>query len=130
LELRQTPTGLGQPNPFPTGPVLSQDKAYQFGLSLGTNPDLAYGRAARKNTWEARVYWQHVEQYALDPNLLDSDFFEGRGNLEGLYATFAYSFSDAVIGTLRYGHAQRINDALGTGRPQRGLAVAQPDHQV
>jgi hypothetical protein len=130
-ETRQTEfvgsvTGLAQPNPFPNGPVLSQDKAYQFGLSLGSNPDLVYGRIAKRNTWEARVYWQHVEQYALDPNLLDSDFFEGRGNLEGIYAAFAYSFNDAVIGTLRWGHAQRINDALGTGGINPDLPLPNP----
>ena len=71
--------------------------------------------SSKKNTWEFRTYWQHVEQYALDPNLLDSDFFEGRGNLEGIYTALAYSFTDNVIATFRYGYASRINDKLGTG---------------
>lgn len=98
------------------------NKAYQFGFGIGNagpvygpTQGLVYGSTSKKNTWEARAYWQHVEQYALDVNLLDSDFFEGRGNLEGIYTAFAYSFSDAIIGTVRYGHAHRINDKLGTG---------------
>ena len=48
-------------------------------------------------------------------NLIDSDFFEGRGNLQGVYGAFAYSFTDAIIGTIRGGYAQRINGNLGTG---------------
>ena len=60
------------------------------------------------------------------PTLLDSDFFEGRGNLQGLYTAFAYSFTDAMIGTLRYGVAERINDQLGTGGYNADLPLPNP----
>jgi hypothetical protein len=97
-------------------PQTADCKAYQFGLAVGNSPlGLVYGSVSKKNTWEARAYWQHVEQYALDPNLMDSDFFEGRGNLEGVYSSVAYSFTDGIIATLRYGYASRINGLLGTG---------------
>jgi len=76
---------------------------------------MVYGSTSRKHAWEVRTYWQHVEQYALDPNLLDSDFFEGRGNLEGIYTALAYSFTDNFIMTARYGYASRINNKVGTG---------------
>ena len=69
----------------------------------------------KEKHWEARFYWQHIEQYALDVNLIDSDFFEGRANLQGIYTAFAYSFTDAIIGTVRYGYANQIRDNLGTG---------------
>jgi hypothetical protein len=98
------------------------NKAYQFGLAIGSGNDLGlvYGTDTRepylkRRAWEFRTYWQHVEQYALDPNLLDSDFFEGRGNMQGFYSAVAYGFTDAVILTLRYGYASRINNKLGTG---------------
>ena len=45
----------------------------------------------------------------------DSDFFEGRANLEGIYTALAYSFTDNVIATVRYAYASRINNKLGTG---------------
>jgi len=48
-------------------------------------------------------------QYALDPNLLDSDFFEGRANLEGIYGSFAYGIGRNVIGTVRYGNADELD---------------------
>ena len=91
--------------------------AYQFGLAVGSKDSLGLvnGAAAKKHSWEVRTYWQHVEQYSLDPNLLDLDFFEGVENLEGIYFAAAYALTDNFIGTVRYGHAQRINNNLGTG---------------
>jgi Putative porin len=112
------------PAAFPglSGPVDGQNKAYQAGIGFGSagpvygpTQGLVYGSTSKKNTWEARMYYQHIEQYALDVNLLDSDFFEGRANLQGFYSAFAYSFTDAIIGTIRYGYANQIKSDLGTG---------------
>lgn len=96
--------------------------AYQIGFGIGsTNLDYGpmqgavYGNNTRRHAWELRTYWQHIEQYALDPNLIDSDLFEGRENMEGIYVALAYCFSENVYGVARYGYAQRINDKLGTG---------------
>ncbi len=113
--------------------ITGENIAYQAGVGIGTSgaiygptAGLVYGSTSRRNTWEARVYWQHVEQYAADVNLLDSDFFEGRGNLEGVYSAFAYSFTDSIIGTVRYGYAQRINNNLGTGGYNPDLPILNP----
>ncbi|MCX6902700.1 MAG: putative porin [Verrucomicrobia bacterium] len=102
--------------------AVGQNKAYQIGLGIGSatglygpTQGLVYGSFSRKHAWEARAYWQHIEQYALDVNLIDSDFFEGRGNLEGVYFALAYGVSDAIIATFRYGHASPIRKNLGTG---------------
>ena len=105
--------------------VTGQNKAYQVGLAYG-NLGLVYGQTSKKNTWETRVYWQHVEQYAVDVNLLDSDFFEGRANLEGIYTALAYSITDSIIGTVRYGYARQINKSLGTGGNNSDLPVLNP----
>jgi hypothetical protein len=105
--------------------ITGQNKAYQVGFGIG-NLGLVYGQTARKHTWEARAYWQHIEQYAADVNLLDSDFFEGRANLEGVYSAFAYSLTDSIIGTVRYGYANRINKNLGTGGSMSDLPVLNP----
>jgi hypothetical protein len=102
-----------------------QNKAYQIGAAFG-NLGLVYGQTSKKNTWEARAYWQHVEQYAADANLLDSDFFEGRANLQGVFTAFAYSITDGIIGTVRYGYATRINDQLGTGGNNLDLPLINP----
>lgn len=112
------------PGAFPgmSGPETGQNKAFQIGFGVGSDgpvygptQGLVYGSTSKKNTWEVRVYWQHIEQYALDVNLIDSDYFEGRANLQGVYSAFAYSFTDAIIGTVRYGYANPIKSNLGTG---------------
>lgn len=102
-----------------------ENKAYQVGLGFG-NLGLVYGQTSKKHTWEVRTYWQHVEQYSADVNLLDSDFFEGRGNLEGIFSAVAYSFTDNIIGTVRYGHANRINKGLDTGGSNLDLPGLNP----
>jgi hypothetical protein len=117
-------------NPFtvlppPTHTLTAQTsdvKAYQFGLGIGSDDieyghghGLVYGTSSPPHSWEVRTYWQHIEQYSLDPNLLDWDFFNGLENLQGVYVAASYAFTGNVIGTFRYGHASRINDALGTG---------------
>ena len=112
----------------PFSPQKNDVKAYQIGFALASkgNLGLVYGSAPRKNAWEFRTYWQHVEQYALDPNLLDSDFFEGRGNLQGAYVAIAYGLSDNMIGTLRGGLASRINGNLGTGGSNQDVPWINP----
>ena len=103
-------------------------KAYQIGLALASSGNLGmvYGSNVKKHGWELRTYWQHIEQYALDPNILDSDFFEGRENLEGIYVAAAYGITDNLIATFRYGHASRINDNLGTGGSNQDIPYVNP----
>lgn len=119
--------------PGVAGPETDQVKAYQIGIGIGTagpvygpTQGLVYGSTSKKNTWEARCYWQHIEQYALDVNLIDSDFFEGRANLEGFYAALAYSFTDDIIGTLRFGYANQIKSELGTGGNNLDIPIFNP----
>ena len=114
-------------------PQTSQVKAYQIGFGLGSSnvlygpmQGLVYGTSSAKNAWELRTYWQHIEQYSLDPNLLDTDFFNGLENMQGIYVAFAYGFSANVIGTVRYGYATRINDKLGTGGSSQDIPQINP----
>jgi hypothetical protein len=101
----------------PFSPQVDDVKAYQFGLAIGNKDSLGLvnGSTAKRNAWELRGYWQHVEQYSLDPNLLDLDYMAGAENLQGFFVAFAYGFSDNFVGSVRYGHANRINEKLGTG---------------
>jgi hypothetical protein len=64
--------------------------------------------------------------YGADVNLNDSDFLEGRGNLEGFYSAFAYSITDNIIGTIRYGYGRRINRNLGTGGSNQDIPQINP----
>ena len=112
----------------PFSPQTDETHAYQFGVAVAsTNAlGLVYGTTCYKHAWEVRSYWQHVEQYALDPNLLDSDFFEGRGNLQGIYVAAAYGLAQNFIGTVRYGNANIINKTLGTGGSNQDVPQVNP----
>jgi hypothetical protein len=84
-----------------------QRYAYQIGLGIG--------QLKTKRDMQLEVFWQHTEQYALDPNLVDSDIFDGRVNVEGIVVRAGYALSDAVIFNLTYGYGWRIDNTLGTG---------------
>jgi hypothetical protein len=58
--------------------------------------------------------------------LPDSDFFEGRGNLQGLCAVFAYGFTIALIETLRDSYASRIDDEVGVSGSNQDVSWVNP----
>ena len=109
-------------------PQRGDNKAYQIGLAVGSKDGvgLVYGTTAKRHAWEIRSYWQRVEQYSLDPNILDTDFFEGVENLQGFYIAGAFAFTDNFIGTVRYGRACRINNKLGTGGTGQDIPQINP----
>lgn len=106
----------------------NDNKAYQIGFAIGSRGSLGLvdGKTSRRHAWEIKTYWQHVEQYALDPNLGSLDFFNGDANLQGIYVAAAYSFTDNLIATFRYGHASRINPLLGTGGSSTDIPQMNP----
>jgi len=81
--------------------------AYQIGLGIG--------QLKKKHDWEIDAWWQHQDQYALDPNLVDTDVFDSKLNLQGVAVRVGYMLSDAVGFNLNWAYAWRIDDALGTG---------------
>jgi hypothetical protein len=84
-----------------------ENHAYQVGVGVG--------QLKQKHDWAIDVFWQHSEQYALDPNLVDDDIFDGRQNMEGVIVKAGYALTDAVTFNLTYNYGWRINDDLGTG---------------
>jgi len=86
---------------------LEANIAYQIGAGIGSTK--------HKGDFSLTAFWQHAEQYSLDPNLVDSDLFDSRVNLEGAVFQFGYALSDAVTANLTYAHAWQIDHNLGTG---------------
>ncbi len=87
----------------------AQDQRYAYQVGAGI------GQLKAKHDWQLQAFWQHTEQYALDPNLVDSDFFDSRVNMEGVVVQAGYAISDAVIFNLSYGYGRRSDKSLGTG---------------
>ena len=89
-----------------------QRYAYQIGAGLG--------QLKVKHDWQIDVWYQHSDQYALDPNLVDDDIFDGRLNMHGIGVRAGYALSDAVILSLSYNYGWRVDHGLGTG----GMPIA------
>jgi len=87
----------------------AQDERYAYQIGVGI------GQLKAKHDWQIQAFWQHTEQYALDPNLVDSDFFDSRVNMEGVVVQGGYAITDAVTFNLSYGYGRRSNKTLGTG---------------
>lgn len=103
--------------------------AYQIGLGLG--------RVKAKHDWELKAFWQHTDQFSLDPNLVDSDFFDSRINMEGFVVQAGYGITDAIVFNLSYGYGEQVDDTLGTGgvgdiplNPLRKYQIFQADLNV
>jgi hypothetical protein len=84
-----------------------QRYAYEIGLGIG--------QLKKKHDWEIRGWWQHSEQFALDPNLVDSDIFDSRVNIEGPAVKAGYMLADAIVFNLTYSYGWRVNGSYGTG---------------
>jgi hypothetical protein len=84
-----------------------QRYAYQIGVGIG--------RIRTKGNWEINAFYQHAEQFALDSNLVDSDIFDSRVNMEGFAVQGGYALSDAVTFNLTYAFGEQIDNTLGTG---------------
>ena len=84
-----------------------QRYAYEIGAGIG--------QLKKKHDWQLEAWWQYQQQYSLDPNLIDSDFFNQQLNLQGVVVRAGYMLADAVVLQLSYAHAWRIDQELGTG---------------
>ena len=84
-----------------------QRYAYQIGAGVG--------QLKKKHDWQVNVFWQRQDQYSLDPNLVDTEFWDSKLNLQGIGVNAGYMLSDAVWLNFTYGYAWRADDALGTG---------------
>ncbi len=80
--------------------------AYQVGLGVGS--------AKKAGSWEAKGFYQSVDAYALDINMVDSDLFDGRVNMNGFVLQGTYAFTDAISGSITYANASHLNNAIPT----------------
>jgi hypothetical protein len=85
------------------------DQRYAFQAGAGI------GQLKKKGDWQIEAFYQHTDQYALDPNLVDSDLFDSKVNLHGPVIRAGYMLSDAVFVNFTWAYAWRADDSLGTG---------------
>ena len=89
---------------------------------LGIGAEMKQGKIPQKGDWAARVWYQEVGVYSIDPNAVDSDFFDSRVNMKGVVFKGEYNLTDNVYLNGAAGHATRKNSnlaAVGTGNDLR-----------
>lgn len=83
-----------------------QDTAYLVGLGVGS--------AKRRGDLQFNTWWESRGQFSLDQNITDDDIFDGRLNMEGIYADLTYMVSDDLSVILTGCHGTRVDSTLGT----------------
>ncbi len=101
----------------------NDDKAWMLGVAIGSAKDLKAfeGNKMAKGDWSARIWYQDVGVYSVDPNAVDSDFMDSRVNMKGTTFKAQYNVQDNVAINLAYGHATPKNDALATAGSGKDL---------
>jgi hypothetical protein len=92
----------------------NDDKAWMIGVGV----DSKQGKEPKKGDWSAKLWYQDVGVYSLDPNTPDSDFFDSRVNMKGVVLKGEYNLRDNVFVNLAAGKAKRKNSdisAVGSG---------------
>jgi hypothetical protein len=85
----------------------NQDKAWQVGIQ--------YGKAVNKGEWDVRAGYQSTAAFALDPNLVDSDIFDSRTNMQGFVVNGNYALGAATTFTLTLApDARRVNSTISS----------------
>jgi len=96
-----------------------QRYAYQGGLGIG--------QLKKKRDWQMEAYWQHQEQFSLDPNLIDNDLWNAQLNQQGVVVTAGYMLADAVLFNVTWSYAWRINGSYGTGGVPDAITINPED---
>jgi len=81
-----------------------EDKAFHVGFQ--------YGKASLPGEWDAKVFYQSVGAFALDTNLVDSDIFDSRTNMQGWVFSGNYAIGAATQFSLTLATGDRKNDGL------------------
>lgn len=89
----------------------TDDNAWLLGAGIGSVQD-PKGKKSTKGDWEAKLWYQSVGMYSLDPNAVDSDFMDSRVNMEGVVFKGQYNLRDNVFVNFAAGHANRKDKDL------------------
>ena len=93
-----------------TTSAAKDDTAWMLGLEVKSQA----GKKAAAGDWSAKAWYQETGLYSLDPNAVDSDFFDSKINVKGAVFKAEYMVKDNVVANFAYGHGGRKNDAMAT----------------
>ncbi len=93
-----------------TSSAKDDDTAWLLGMEYKNQA----GKKAAAGDYNAKIWYQETGLYALDPNAVDSDFFDSKINVKGTVFKAEYLAADNVYVNFAYGHGTRKNSAAQT----------------
>ncbi|ACT48589.1 putative porin [Methylotenera mobilis] len=81
---------------------------------LGVGINYKAGPKVAKGDWSAKLWYQDVGVYAVDPNAVDSDFMDSKVNMKGVVLKTQYNLQENVFINFAAGHATNKNDKIST----------------
>jgi hypothetical protein len=101
----------------------NDDNAWLLGIGIKSGKGVA-------GDWDAKIWYQDVGVYAVDPNGVDSDFMDSRVNMKGVVLKAGYNVEDNVVLNVAAGHASRKNKSLAAVGSGADLALNLDDFNL
>jgi polyhydroxyalkanoate synthesis regulator phasin len=94
----------------------NEDYAWLVGFKVASAKDLKAfeGNKMKTGDWQGSIWYQATGLYALDNNLVDSDYMDSRVNMKGTILKGTYMAADNLAINFAYGHGTPKNNALQT----------------
>jgi polyhydroxyalkanoate synthesis regulator phasin len=108
------------------------DSAWLLGLTVGSAKDLKAfeGKKLAEGDWNINGWYQSVGTYALDPNSVDSDIFDGKINMKGYSLKAQYNIQDNVAFNFTGSWGKRKNSQYGTTYTKADLGINGDDFEL
>jgi len=91
----------------------NDDTAWMIGVGIDSKQE----KKPKQGDWSAKLWYQDVGVYSLDPNTPDSDFMDSRVNMKGIVLKGEYNLRDNVFVNLSAGKAKRKDSSIGASGP-------------
>jgi hypothetical protein len=101
----------------------SDSDAWMLGVGIKSGKGAA-------GDWDAKIWWQEVGMYSVDPNTVDSDFMDSRVNMKGVVFKAGYNVEENVVLNFAAGHASRKDKSLAAVGSGNDLGLNVDDYNL
>ena len=112
--------------------VGNDDSAWLVGITVGSAKDLKSFESKKmvQGDWSANLWYQSVGTYALDPNAVDTDIFDGRVNMEGTTLKAQYNVQDNVALNFTGAWGDRKNSQYASSYTKADLSTNGTNYEL
>lgn len=104
----------------------NDDKAWLLGVAIASKQD----KKPKQGDWSAKLWYQDVGVYSLDPNTPDSDFMDSRVNMKGVVLKGEYNLRDNVFVNFAAGKAKRKDSSISAVGQGGDISLNIDDYQL